>query len=155
MNYSNFSNLYFKRWSIEVFFNKFKNNVFGDFIDVRSSDELYKFIDLKFTIILITRLIIEISKKIFGEIANDQKIINFTSAQRIVVTCILNNMIYDNDNYCAFFCYLMKIYNNQIFSIKNRSFLHYPTKENYKNNDKEKLKIRTKENIKSNNLNKS
>jgi len=152
MDRKNFSDLYFKRWNIEVFYDKFKNYVYGDYIDVRSSKELYKMIQLKFFVIIFTRLIIEITKKILGSDQDTQKnykIINFKSAQRITINSILNDMIYDYDNYKNLFCHLVKINSNKIFSIPERSFLHYPTKENIKNNDKKKLKFKSKYNVKN------
>ena len=137
-----FKDLYFKRWKIEVFYNKLKNYVNGNYYDVRTSDELYKSVEIHFFVLILTRIFMEISSNIFNSDNNDSsKILNFRSAQRTVINSIMKNFIYDVDNYTQFFSDLLKINNNKVFSIPDRSFIRFPTKENIDDNDKEKLKI--------------
>ena len=137
-----FKDLYFKRWKIEVFYNKLKNYVNGNYYDVRTSDELYKSVEIHFFVLILTRIFMEISSTIFNSDNNDSsKILNFRSAQRTVINSIMKNFIYDVDNYTQFFSDLLKINNNKVFSIPDRSFIRFPTKENIDDNDKEKLKI--------------
>ena len=57
-------------------------------------------------------------------------------------------MIYSNKNYDNFFFHLKKINGNKVKSVPGRYFLHFPTKENIKNNDKELLKIKSKKGAK-------
>ena len=112
--------------------------------------ELYKLIYLKFIAIMITRLIINFSGKLFDFESNKLKI-DFTSALKITSMCILKEIIYENfsfDRYQKFYLHLFKIYKVIVPSIPYRSFLHKPTKEHIENNIKEKLKIITKINVK-------
>ena len=147
LEYTDFSELYFKRWSIEVFFDKLKNYVNGDYYDVYSETELIKIINLQFFVITVTRMMIGIATDLFGKISN-LKTIDFKSAIRVTINSIISDMIYDNNNYEKFYMHLFKIYNNQVFSIPNRKFLHYPTKDDITNDKKNKLKIKSKINVK-------
>ncbi len=61
---------------------------------------------------------------------------------------MLKNIVYNVDDIKKFFKDLLKINNNKVFSIPGRIFLHYATKENIKNGDKNNLKIKSKENAK-------
>ena len=57
-------------------------------------------------------------------------------------------MIYEPNNYIKFFSHLMKIKNNQVFSIPNRLFMHHPTKIDIDDGMKKKLKIKSKYDVK-------
>lgn len=124
-----FNDLYFKRWRIEVYYDKFKNYVNGGEYFVKSEEELFKAISIKYYGLLLTQIIIIYIKNLFGN-CKDNYVIDFNSALRITHNLIINDMIYDVNNYQVFFAYLLKIKNTIVQSLPNRSFLHYPTKKN-------------------------
>ena len=135
----NFCDLYFKRWKIEVYYDKFKNYVNGGEYDVKSETELHKAVYIKYYGILITQIIISYIRTIFED--NKKTYINdFSSALRITHNLIIYDMIYYTNNYRKFFAYLVKINSTVVQSIPNRSFLHYPTKDDINNSSKETLK---------------
>ena len=88
IEYKVFNDLYFKRWQVEIFYDKLKNYAHGDYYNVKSEEELNKTIYVQFNSLIITRIIIEMIKKIFGE-QKEHKIINFKSAFRITLKLII------------------------------------------------------------------
>lgn len=136
--------LYFKRWRIEVFYDKLKNDAHGSYFKIKTEDHLYKCVWIKFIVILFTRIIINFAEKLFGKKDNNHKI-DFKSALYISINVIFRDMIYTCDKYQYFFSHLLKINETCIISKPNRSFLRNPTKQNVldktKNTNNEKNKM--------------
>ena len=139
IEYNEFHNLYFKRWQVEVFYDKFKNYVNGSYQNVHSEQELLKSINLQYLSLILTRSMISFAEKIFN---NNLKstIIDFKSAMRITHNCILHDIIYHPNDYDKIVLHLIKINKTRVYSILGRHHLHNPTKDDIINNLKSLLK---------------
>lgn len=145
--YDVIKNLYAERWSVETFYDKFKNCSCGSFKNIKTEEALIRMVHFKFLSLIITRIMIDYAGHFIGTCVA-YKQYNFRCAFRLTIDSIVDDMLNGTNDYELFFCHLLKMCKFVVTCLPGRHHLHKPTKQEINNGNKKKLQLKTKHNVK-------
>lgn len=137
---------YKKRWSVETEIFIIKHFTNGNIYKSTTVKGVIIEMEIKRFVILFTKIIAQLTNSIFCN-EKDGFSNNIKSIMNISINNILKDMISTKPKIEIFYQHLTRVKKELVYNIKNRSFLHTPTKTDIVNGNKNVIKYSTKKRV--------